>query len=314
MFPLASSNRLQAFRYQADQAYSNFQDWYHDLTPVGRRLVILYVILNILLIGTLLIVSPSRLFRALASWAIELRKSSLGPIYLIVLLSVASFPPVIGFGTLCTLCGFTYGWLWGWMVATTGCLCGSAVSFVALRHNLPRFQQWLSEKRSFAALRQAVGVKGLPLICLIRLCPFPFTYTNLFFASLTTSCTFSQFMIATAATTPKLLLHVFIGSRVFKLSAAAGLDRLTVILNIIYIICSVVLGASVSFYLYRVTMAEAGAISLEDDQRGPLLQNEESATPLPQQWEVEFEEFVVDEEDEDLNDPPPSVPLVRHGP
>lgn len=311
MFTASNSNRLQALRYQAEQAYSNFQDWYRNLTPIGRRLVGLYLILNILLIGTLLIVSPSRVFRALASWAIELRMSSLGPIYLIILLTLSSFPPVIGFGTLSTLCGFTYGWFWGWIVATIGCLCGSAVSFLVLRRNLPRFQQWLAKQKSFAALRQAVGLKGLPLICLIRLCPFPFTYSNLFFASLTSSCTLIQFLIGTLATTPKLLLHVFIGSRVFELSSAPGLDRLTIILNIVYIICSAVLGGSVSLYLYKATMAQAGAISLEDDSRGPLLPNDEAG--VPPQWQVEFEEFVVDEDDEDLNDPP-TTPLARQGP
>lgn len=89
---------LNNLRRQGEQTYSNFKEWYQNLTPTGRRLVGLYVLLNILLIGTLLILSPSRVFRALANWAIELRKSSLGPFYLIVLLSVSSFPPVIGFG------------------------------------------------------------------------------------------------------------------------------------------------------------------------------------------------------------------------
>ncbi|KAI9604224.1 hypothetical protein H4Q26_003837 [Puccinia striiformis f. sp. tritici PST-130] len=104
----------------------------------------------------------------------------LGPFYLIFFLTLASFPPVIGYGTLTTLCGFTYGWFWGWILASVGSLCGSAISFLILRKNLPRFQHWLSKQPRFAALRQAVAVKGLPLICLIRLCPFPFTYSNLF--------------------------------------------------------------------------------------------------------------------------------------
>lgn len=194
-----------------------------------------------------------------------------------------------------------------------------------------------------------IGIKGLPLICLIRLCPFrtlelarplssflrkermlisylphwsslskclfrlhlAFTYSNLFFASLTTSCTLTHFLIATLATAPKLFLHVFIGSRVFRLSSSPGLDRFTVILNILYIISSALLGGFVSIYLYRTAMAEAGAISLEDEQRGSLLPrttDDTSAGSAPQ-WQVEFEEFVVDEEDEDLKDP--EAPLVH---
>ncbi|POW22559.1 hypothetical protein PSHT_01115 [Puccinia striiformis] len=193
------------------------------------------------------------------------------------------FPPVIGYGTLTTLCGFTYGWFWGWILASVGSLCGSAISFLILRKNLPRFQHWLSKQPRFAALRQAVAVKGLPLICLIRLCPF-------------------HFMIATLATTPKLLLHVFIGARVFHLSDPRAS-----------------LGAAVSYYLYQATMAQAGQISLglddearvgtlpggnrlrtldeeEDEIRRELLGAE--AADSERQWDVEFDDFDQDEEDD----------------
>ncbi|KAI9613746.1 hypothetical protein KEM48_003638 [Puccinia striiformis f. sp. tritici PST-130] len=94
--------------------------------------------------------------------------------YLIFFLTLASFPPVIGYGTLTTLCGFTYGWFWGgsWPVW--------AVYVEDTTQESPSFSTLVSKQPRFAALRQAVAVKGLPLICLIRLCPFPFTYSNLF--------------------------------------------------------------------------------------------------------------------------------------
>lgn len=46
------------------------------------------------------------------------------------------------------------------------------------------------------------------------LCPFPFPYSNAFFASIE-SVTLFQFIVATLCTTPKLLLHVWVGQRTF---------------------------------------------------------------------------------------------------
>jgi len=126
-------------------------------------------------------------------------------------------------------------------------------------------------------------------------------------------------MIATLATTPKLLLHVFIGARVFHLSDPSSthrLDSLTIALNVFYIVAGASLGAAVSYYLYQVTMAQAGQISLdlddearvggadrlrtldeeEDEIRRELLGAE--AADSDRQWDVEFDDFDQDDEDD----------------
>ncbi|CAH7689628.1 hypothetical protein BY996DRAFT_7447701 [Phakopsora pachyrhizi] len=322
MFTPSSSMRFLG--ENARSAYNNFREWYDDLSLPTKAFVTFYIALNVILLLTLIFLTPSWVFSQLAKWAIALRDVTLGPIYLILLLTAASFPPIIGFGTLTTLCGFTYGWFWGWILASIGCLCGSATSFTVLRSNLPRFQHWLARQPSFTALRQAVALKGLPLICMIRLCPFPFTYSNLFFASLTTSCSLKDFLIATSATTPKLLIHVFIGSRVFHLSdpnTTNKLDNLTIALNIFYIVAGASLGFGVSVYLYKVTMAQAGQISLsiddearvgmvndgdrrlrtldeeEEDIRRELLGDEADGNQQ-RSWDVEFDDFNNDEDPE----------------
>lgn len=316
---LVHSAILQNLRQQARGAYRNYREWFEELSLTAKVFVSCYLAINFLLLLMLIILTPSWVFVRLARAAIGLRNLKLGPIYFIFFLTIASFPPVIGYGTITTLCGFTYGWFWGWILASLGCLCGSAISFIVLRKNLARFQHWLTKQPKFAALRQAVALKGLPLICMIRLCPFPFTYSNLFFASLTTSCSLKDFLIATVATTPKLLLHVFIGSRVFHLSDPSSshrLDRLTVMLNIFYIVAGVVIGMAVSYYLYQVTMVQAGQISLglddearvglatsdrlrtldeeEEEIRRELLGDE--AGNQERQWDVEFDDFDQDDD------------------
>lgn len=43
---------------------------------------------------------------------------------------VTSMPPLFGYGTCITLCGFAFGFWHGWLLAVAGCLLGGATSFL----------------------------------------------------------------------------------------------------------------------------------------------------------------------------------------
>lgn len=64
------------------------------------------------------------------------------------------------------------------------------------RRLLHMFTPMLSRHAVFKALALAVREKGTPLVILIRLCPFPFPYSNAFFASIET-VSLAQFFLAT---------------------------------------------------------------------------------------------------------------------
>ncbi|KAI9613745.1 hypothetical protein KEM48_003637 [Puccinia striiformis f. sp. tritici PST-130] len=106
-------------------------------------------------------------------------------------------------------------------------------------------------------------------------------------------------MIATLATTPKLLLHVFIGARVFHLSDPSStrhLDNLTIALNIFYIIG----GARLDDEARIGTLPGGNRLRTldeeEDEIRRELLGAE--AADSERQWDVEFDDFDQDEEDD----------------
>ncbi|POW09789.1 hypothetical protein PSTT_06606, partial [Puccinia striiformis] len=282
----------QNIKQKSRLAYQNFREWFNELSILAKIFTSCYLALNLILFLALIILTPSWIFARLARWAIDLRELTLGPFYLIFFLTLASFPPVIGYGTLTTLCGFTYGWFWGWILASVGSLCGSAISFLILRKNLPRFQHWLSKQPRFAALRQAVAVKGLPLICFDSTVSFPLYDSH---SSNHAEVTTARFHRSTSI--PSIRSH----------------------LNIFYIIGGASLGAAVSYYLYQATMAQAGQISLglddearvgtlpggnrlrtldeeEDEIRRELLGAE--AADSERQWDVEFDDFDQDEEDD----------------
>jgi uncharacterized membrane protein YdjX (TVP38/TMEM64 family) len=65
---------------------------------------------------------------------------------------------------------------------------------------------------------QAIAAKGLPLICLIRLCPIAYPWSNAFFGSLNETVSLAHFMLATLTITPKLFLHVWVGTRIYYLA------------------------------------------------------------------------------------------------
>ena len=120
--------------------------------------------------------------------------------YLLILSSftvVTSFPPLIGYSTTMTLCGFAYGPLGGFAIAAPSALMGSALTFVILRLLFKRrIKNWTQEKPHWLAMQQVIEAKGLPLIILIRLCPIPWVYSNALFASMG-AVQLWQFVLAT---------------------------------------------------------------------------------------------------------------------
>ncbi|KAK0190993.1 hypothetical protein F5146DRAFT_579775 [Armillaria mellea] len=129
------------------------------------------------------IVSPSRIAQYLYDQASRLSHMRLGWLILTGAIVGVSFPPLIGHSTLLTLCGFAFG-MKGFAIGAGGSLVGSAFVFVLLRLCFSsRLRKWSSHNEKWQALESVVRAKGLPLIILIRVSPFPpWVYSNSLFA------------------------------------------------------------------------------------------------------------------------------------
>ncbi|GAA6019384.1 hypothetical protein JCM11491_004808, partial [Sporobolomyces phaffii] len=192
----------------------------------------------------------------MAELADNIRKLPYGWAILFAIVVVTSLPPLIGYGTAQTLIGFSYGITPGFYISAGSCLVGGVFSFLVVRRLVRFFAPFIQRDQTFQALSNAVKVKGLPLIILLRLCPFPYPYSNAFFASVE-SVTLSQFFLATLTITPKLLLHVFIGHRTYLFAspdARHKMDPLSRWINLGFMVVGSALGFGTSWYLYRVTM------------------------------------------------------------
>ena len=97
---------------------------------------------------------------------------------------------------------------------------------------------------------------------MIRLCPLPYSLSNGAISTFNTISPFN-FALATALATPKLLVHVFIGSRLAAL-AGEDMDASTKAINWASIVFGTVLGLGVGWWVYKRTQARAKQLEAEE--------------------------------------------------
>lgn len=102
------------------------------------------------------------------------------------------------------------------------------------------------------------------MLALVRFCPLPYSLSNGFLATVP-SIAPASFALATAFASPKLLVHVFIGSRLALLAEKGDEmgfgDRLV---NYVSMLVGACVGMGVGYFIYRRTMARAAELAREE--------------------------------------------------
>ena len=175
-----------------------------------------------------------------------------------------SFPPMIGYSTCVTIAGFVFG-MKGWFIISTASVVGATCAFLVSRTVLRDFVSRLTEKNQrFAALSLVLKHDGLKLLIMIRICPLPFSLSNGAISTIPT-VTWQNFAIATAVATPKLLLHVFVGSRLGDLAENGDkMDTRTKIVSYVSIVIGIVAGLLTGYLVYVRTKARATQLEAEE--------------------------------------------------
>lgn len=240
-----------------------------------RVLAVLFVVfVNISLI--LILIYNERIFGFLAPYAAKWRDLNGGWMLLWILTFISAFPPIFGYSTTLTISGFVYGVPKGWLIVATATICGSLASFYASRTILSKYvHRIVGQDRRFEALSSTLEQDGLKILCMIRLCPLPFSLSN---AALSTFPTIkpASFACATAITSPKLFIHVFIGSRMAAIANFGHehqLDFKTRVINYFSIIAGIIIGTTVGWFIYQRTMARARELDISElgDTHGNVL-------------------------------------------
>ncbi|KAJ5679591.1 hypothetical protein N7462_007835 [Penicillium macrosclerotiorum] len=221
-----------------------------------------------LLVGALgigFMVLTGKIFIWLGPVAERWERSPLAAFVLWLCVFFVSFPPLVGWSTFGTVAGFIFGWWKGWILYTTATVLGSTASFYVSRTVLSKFVKRLMEHdKRFAALSLTLKYDGLKLLCMIRLCPLPYSICN---GAVSTFPTVQPLMygLATAIICPKLLVPAFIGSRIRLLSEKGEqMSAGSKAVNIISIIVTIGVGAFTGYYIYNRTLARAKELEAKE--------------------------------------------------
>lgn len=139
-----------------------------------------------------------------------------------------------------------------WLLYASGTVLGSVCSFIVSRTVLSKFVNRLMERdKRFAALALTLKYDGLKLLCMIRLCPLPYSICN---GGVSTFPTVHPLMygLATLIISPKLLVPTFIGSRLRLLADKNEEMSLgSKAVNVGSIIFTVAVGVFTGWYIYK---------------------------------------------------------------
>ncbi|KAI9512165.1 Golgi apparatus membrane protein TVP38 [Russula earlei] len=250
---------------------------FRKLPISGKLLILSFTLFYCVLVALIFVIKPGRIAQSFYDLGQRIRGHPLGWLLLATLIQIISIPPMIGHTTMLNLCGFTYG-MKGFLVAAPASLVASAVVFVVLRYLFGDvLRSWSEKNQTWRALETVIDAKGLPLIILIRISPFPpWVYSNSLFASIQ-SVSVWEFMAATACCFPKHLLYVFIGARMAPLSDGKQrehMDTQTKVVNIILIVVGIVSAVASGWILYALVKRQLQGISLDANGLSPNVTEE----------------------------------------
>lgn len=186
------------------------------------------------------------------------REISGGWLIIIGMLILVSFPPMMGYSAISMFTGMVYGFPNGWPILATGTVVGSFLCFVIFRYFFQERAKSLAHSSiKFMAFAKTLEQDKFVLLWLIRLCPLPYSMSNAAMSSVHTVEAY-KFFLATLCTTPKLLIHIFIGDRIAKLGAAK--DTSSRLVNLFSIVLAIVVAIITTWIIYRRTMERAAQI------------------------------------------------------
>ena len=141
---------------------------------------------------------------------------------------------------------------YSWYMVASATILGSTSAFLVCRYYFRNFaQRMVATDKRFAALSLTLKHDGLKLLCMIRLCPLPYSISNGAISTFPTVTPLS-FMLATAVATPKLMIHIFIGTRL-RILADEGrkMDTKTKVINYGSLVAGILLGVTTGWMIYR---------------------------------------------------------------
>ncbi|WVQ63886.1 uncharacterized protein L199_002042 [Kwoniella botswanensis] len=225
---------------------------YHKLGRKGKATIWFITFMHFLMLALVIIITPTRIGLFFNNLGLKLREMGWKGMVLCGLFCIlSSHPPLFGFMGSLTLIGFTYGMMPGAIIAFVASMMGSIISFLSVR---TFFLGYLGKNEKWEAFGNVMRAKGLPLVIMIRYCPIPWAIGNGLFASID-SVKLWHFALANLLIQPRLMIPVFIGSRLTSLTSETK-DPLQFWLNLLSIGLSSTISVVTGIVIYRLTLEQ----------------------------------------------------------
>jgi hypothetical protein len=122
----------------------------------------------------------------------------------------------------------------------------------------------IANDKRFAALALTLKHDGLKLLVMIRMCPLPYSLSNGAVATFPT-VHWASYALATAIVSPKLMLHIFIGSQLEKIAESGGkMDAKTKAISYLSIAIGAIAGVATGWFMYKKTKERAAQLEAEE--------------------------------------------------
>ncbi|KAI9597639.1 snare associated Golgi protein-domain-containing protein [Syncephalis fuscata] len=219
-------------------------------------------------IGVFFLVNYSAFLHLLQELSVWLNDHGLGGALIVMsLIFATSFPFVPGYGTLATFAGYVYGVPLGFTVSVLSALSGACACFIICQKFGRHYtQQLVNSSPHLGAVLKAVSRKGIKLLILVRLAPYPYSLMNALLSL--SGISLKTFAIATGVSLAKVITHVIIGANLESLTDALFQHPSPgkIILGII----AMSFGIGVTFYIYRLARRTIDEIDEEAIEHGHL--------------------------------------------
>jgi len=139
---------------------------------------------------------------------------------LFCLIFITTFPPLPLYSTLITLSGYTYGPWIGAVISYSAALSGAIIVFSLSRTFLREpIARWLQSTRGLCRVVRAIERRP-QLLFLVRVAPYPYNVMNALLAA--TPLSMKTYVICTAISLFKVIIHTSIGAGIRSFSANKG--------------------------------------------------------------------------------------------
>ncbi|CAG8706529.1 7010_t:CDS:2, partial [Acaulospora morrowiae] len=211
MFSQSHKTNLNRFKHRKISPFSSLETIFLQWKKLGQIRIpkkiqpwLLFAVWGLVSLTTLslFLVYRKQIFTFLDQLAYLMRSMGFsGALIIFGLIFATTFPLVIGYSTLITLSGFTYGFAIGFIISYLAALTGAVTVFVLSRRWFKGpVRRILNKNKSMRAVIKAVDKK-------------------------TTHISLSAFTSATALSLFKLVIHVWIGSNISSFSARMGISH-----------------------------------------------------------------------------------------